>query len=460
MDKVTCIVVGAGPAGSACAFALAQKGIETVLFERGRVPGEKNVSSFVLYTSELKRLIPQFRKDLPVERTIVRTDQVQLEPNDAKALTSYNYRWINDPLAFTTFRRKFDAWFAKKAVDEGVQLINGMKVTDLIKDGEQVIGVRVGAEELYADVVVGADGFHSIVGETSGLVQAWKPERCFLAVKEVLDLPSETINERFQVADGIGCEQGIYCYHMNDLDVFSATLYTNADSISLAVFARLDELQEKHIKLHEQMEMLKQHPYVDNLIKGATLREYQAHLLPDGGRVHPKRLYGNGVLLCGEAGGVTATETGMGIPTCLLSGMMAAETIGDAVKKKDFSKHSLKNYLNYLDSTALLDMVHKSRRESDYYASAARSDGPREMEAAADVYNRYWETNVKYLSKPSFSLFVELYLRIGQYRLPALVRWPITALVTLFRVPAQLIEVIKRRLKRRYYEWKKKPDSR
>ena len=58
--------------------------------------------------------------------------------------------------------------------------------------------LRWGQEELYADVVVGADGFHSIVGEKSGLVQAWTPERCLLAVKEVLDLPSEVINERFQ----------------------------------------------------------------------------------------------------------------------------------------------------------------------------------------------------------------------------------------------------------------------
>ena len=90
MDKVTCIVVGAGPAGSACALALAQKGIETVLLERGRVPGEKNVSSFVLYSAELKRLIPDFRIDLPFERIVVRTDHVYLGPNDSKALTSYN----------------------------------------------------------------------------------------------------------------------------------------------------------------------------------------------------------------------------------------------------------------------------------------------------------------------------------------------------------------------------------
>ena len=455
MDKVTCIVVGAGPAGSACALSLAQKGIETVLFERGRVPGEKNVSSFVLYAHELKRLIPDFRKDLPFERIVVRTDQVQLAPDDAKMLTSYNSRWVDAPLAFTAFRRKFDGWFAKKAVEAGAQLMGGMKVSDLIKDGDRVIGVRVGEEELYADVVVGADGFHSIVGEKSGLVKAWDPERCLLAVKEVLDLPPDVINQRFQVADGLACEQGIYCYHMNDLDVFSATLYTNKDSVSLAVFARLDELKEKDIQLHEQLEILKTHPYLDHLIRGAKLREYQAHLLPDGGRVAPEHLFGNGVLLCGEAGGITATETGMGIPTCLLSGMMAAETIGDAVKKKDYSKRTLKNYLKYLDTTALFDMIHKSRKESDYYASAARSEGPREMVAAADIYNQYWEKDVTYLSKSSFSLLVELYLRIGQFRLPGLLRWPLTALVKLSRLPTKLTEAIKRKSRQRYYEWKK-----
>jgi len=455
MDKVTCIVVGAGPAGSACALALAQKGIETVLFERGRVPGEKNVSSFVLYSSELKRLIPDFGTDLPFERTVVRTDQVFFGEHDTKALQSYNYRWAENPVAFTAFRRKFDAWFARKAVDAGAQLITGMKVTDLIRDGDQVIGVKVGEEELYADVVVGADGFHSIVGEKSGLVQAWKPERCFLAVKEVLDLPCEVINERFQLTDGLGCEQGIYCYHLNELDIFSSTLYTNRDSISLAVFARLNELQEKNVQLHKQLELLKQQPYVANLVRGAKLREYQAHILPDGGRVKPKNLYGNDVLLCGEAGGITATTTGMGIPTCLLSGMMAAETIGDAVEKQDFSKRSLKNYLKYLDSTALLRMLHKSRKESDYYAGKSRSDGALEMETAAIIYNRYWESDVQFISRSSFSLLLELYLGIGQYRLPAILRRPVAALIRLFRYSSSLAEATKRKIRSRYYEWKK-----
>ncbi|MCG6909332.1 MAG: FAD-dependent oxidoreductase [Deltaproteobacteria bacterium] len=455
MDKVTCIVVGAGPAGSACALALARKGVETVLFERGRVPGEKNVSSFVLYAAELKRLIPDFRKDLPFERMVVRTDQVYLGPNDSKALTSHNYRWVDDPIAFTAFRRKFDAWFAKKAVDAGVQLMSGMKVGDLIKDGDQVVGVKVGEEELYADVVVGADGYHTVVGEKSGLVTTWKPERCYLAVKEVLDLPAAVINERFQLTDGIACEQGIYCYRLNELDIFSATMYTNRDSISLAVFARLDELQQKHIRLHEQLDKLKEHPYVNNLIKGAVLREYQAHILSDGGRIPPENLYGDGVILCGEAGGITATTTGMGVPTCILSGMMAAETIGDAVKKQDFSKRSLKHYVRYLDTTALLGMIHRSRRESDYYAGPNRSASTCEMETAADLYNRWWLTDVQYLSEPFFSLPIELYLGIGQFRLPVWLRWPVTFFIKLCLFPARFAEAIKRKTRSRYYEWKK-----
>jgi electron transfer flavoprotein-quinone oxidoreductase len=90
MDKTTCIVVGAGPAGAACAYALAKKGIETVLLERGREPGEKNVAAFVLFTAVLEHLIPDFMDDAPFERNVIRTDQVLLGEKDVKLLTSFN----------------------------------------------------------------------------------------------------------------------------------------------------------------------------------------------------------------------------------------------------------------------------------------------------------------------------------------------------------------------------------
>jgi len=68
MDRVECVVVGAGPAGSACAIGLARKGVETVLVDRGRYAGEKNVASFVLFANVLETIIPNYREEAPLER--------------------------------------------------------------------------------------------------------------------------------------------------------------------------------------------------------------------------------------------------------------------------------------------------------------------------------------------------------------------------------------------------------
>ena len=70
MKRTTVIIVGAGPAGSACALSLARKGIESIVLERGQNAGEKNVASFVLFTDVLKHLIPDFMDDAPLERAI------------------------------------------------------------------------------------------------------------------------------------------------------------------------------------------------------------------------------------------------------------------------------------------------------------------------------------------------------------------------------------------------------
>ena len=56
MEKADCIVVGAGPSGTACAISLTQKGFKTVLLERARQPGEKNVASAVPSIKQYTRL--------------------------------------------------------------------------------------------------------------------------------------------------------------------------------------------------------------------------------------------------------------------------------------------------------------------------------------------------------------------------------------------------------------------
>jgi electron transfer flavoprotein-quinone oxidoreductase len=459
MEKTTCIVVGAGPAGAACAHLLAKKGIETVVLERGREPGEKNIAAFVMFTDVLEHLIPEFIKDVPLERNVIRTDQVLLGEKDVKLLTSFNYDRLDNPVSFTAFRVVFDAWFAQKAADAGAQLVTGMKATDLIMDGSRVVGVKVEDEELYADVVVGADGYHSMVGEKAGLIREWSPAKCMLGVKEVLDLPPEVINERFQLSDGIGSIMKLFGYHRHGLNLSGASIYTNTDSVGMGAYARPSELAKTGIKLHEHLEALKQHPYIHNLIRGATLREYSAHLLSDGGHVEPKNLYGDGVLLCGEAGGIMQGGTGMGVPTCMLSGMMAAETIEDAVKSGDFSAGTLKNYLRYLSSTTLLDMVRQSRKTSNYLARKGATQIRVYVKAAADTYNKYSESDVDYISRTFYPLLTNLYLKIGQHFTPRLLRWPVNALIGISALYAKVVETIKRRIGSRYHEWKKQPYS-
>jgi flavin-dependent dehydrogenase len=149
----------------------------------------------------------------------------------------------------------------------------------------------------------------------------------------------------------------------------------------------------------------------------------------------------------------------MGVPVCMLSGMMAAEAIEDAVKKKDFSAGMLKNYLRYLDSTTLLDMVRKSRKTSDYFASGGTTGLSAYMKTAADTYNESWEADTDYISKEPRPLLVNLYLRIGQDFFPRLIRWPVNAVIGLSKLYASAAEKIKRVVRSRYYEWKEQPYS-
>ena len=70
-EKFDCIVVGAGPAGTACAYELAKAGVNVLLLERGEYPGAKNVMGGVLYRQMLDEIIPGFYKEAPLERPIV-----------------------------------------------------------------------------------------------------------------------------------------------------------------------------------------------------------------------------------------------------------------------------------------------------------------------------------------------------------------------------------------------------
>ncbi len=439
MEKVQCVVVGAGPAGSACALSLARKGVETVLLERGRVAGEKNVASFVLMTPVLDRLIPGFRDEAPLERLVSDHCFAYLGEKDFLQLRWRIQEHTDGGLAYTAYRSKFDAWLAGKAKEAGAELLTGVLVTDVIRENGRVAGVRIGDEELRADVVVGADGIHTVVGRSAGLV-ADDPRTYMLGVKEILDLPPGAIEERFQLREGEGICYEMAGYAVEDI-MGASTLYTNRDSISLAIFGWVDQLREKGTDLHDRLQRLKEHPFIASLVNGTELREYQAHIISNGGRMDFGRLYSHGVLLCGEAGGFSDYAY-IGVPPGMLSGMMAAETAEQAVRMGDFGADSLSDYITRLEKTGLARMLYNARTASDYLVNRGKANLPAYLDHLVKIMGSIFEDEVTYQEPEPYPYVREFYSRIAESGVPRALRKPIRAAI---RAYAPLGSAMRRR---------------
>lgn len=369
MDKVDCVVVGGGPAGSACAIGLARKGVKTVLVERGRDAGEKNVASFVLFADILKTIVPDFEDSAPLDRKADDAGFISLREHDFIEFRARLGSYFDNPRIYTAYRSKFDAWFLGKAEEAGAEIVRGQLVTGLLRENGRVVGIQVGEDELLADVVVGADGIHSVVARESGLFED-DTSRYMLGVKEVLDLPAEVIEERFQLRPGEGSVKDGWGYPVADVGGFFS-IYTNNDSVSIVLFAPVDALKQGSVNLRERFEDFKAHPYIGALLRGAKLREYEAHILADGGRIKIDRLYSGGVLLCGEAGGFNSSMW-IGVPSGMLSGLKAADAVAMAKSRGRYDAESLSCYKDILYRTGFPRMFYNARVASDFLVKSGR----------------------------------------------------------------------------------------
>jgi len=172
-DKFDCILIGAGPAGIACAYTLAKAGLNIVVFERGEYPGSKNVSGGVLYSTVLNKLIPNFWQEAPVERHVSKR-RYSILSEDSEMALEFSFGRFNEPPynnSFTVLRSKFDQWFSKKAEDAGAFILAETVVDDFIIENGKIIGVKARREggDVLADVVVCAEGANSLLAEKAGL---------------------------------------------------------------------------------------------------------------------------------------------------------------------------------------------------------------------------------------------------------------------------------------------------
>lgn len=336
--------MGAGPAGCAAAYVMAKAGLQVLVLERGKYPGAKNMWGGAFYGPVMEELFPNFWNEAPVERSVSR-HVISLLTEQESLSVDFRSDRVDKNRGFIVLRAKFDQWMAKKAERAGAIVASGLEADDLLYDQGVVSGVKVGAETFPGNVVILADGANSLLASKAGLRKEYSPYDVKQGVKEVIKLPREVIEERFQLKGTEGsalefigsCTRGL---------PGGGFVYTNRDSLSVGLVVQLATVIENRVKASDLLEDFKKHPVIQGLIKGGESVEYSAHLIPVTGLKVLPLLAKDGILITGDAAGLVL-GTGLileGANFAMASGIAAAETVIKAREKGNYTQATLGHY--------------------------------------------------------------------------------------------------------------------
>lgn len=363
-QRFDAIVVGAGPAGCACGYKLAKAGLQVLVVERGKFAGAKNMWGGAFYGPTLSELLPNFWEEAPIERFIA-GNKFSFLTQDACLSTEFTTKKFRQlPYnGFSVLRSKFDRWFASKVEQAGAIVATSLQADGLLRDGKQVVGIRAGGDELPANVVIACDGVNSTLAQEAELRGEISPRNIKQGIKEVIELPAKTIEQRFNLTgnEGIAWEFVGYCTKGLPGGAF---IYTNKESLSVGIVVQLSALAEKGVKANDLLNEFKGHPAVANLLDGGKLVEYSAHLIPVSGMDMMPTLYTDGFLVAGDAAAFVV-GTGLileGANFAVASGEAAAETVIRAKEKDNFSASSLAYYQELLKQSFVLKDLRTFRK--------------------------------------------------------------------------------------------------
>ena len=264
---------------------------------------------------------------------------------------------------YTIIRAQFDKWFSKKVQDAGALTICETTVLGLHMDGDRVVGAstdRAGGS-VYADAVILADGVNSLLARKAGFRPELQPRDVALAVKEIHFLPDTTIESRFNV----GPDEGVAIEMAGKITqgmVGTGFLYTNTESLTIGVGCLLSDLRAQKITPHALIENMKAHPAIRPLLEGGEMKEYCAHLIPEGGYNAIPRIFGAGWMMVGDAGMFVNSVHREGSNLAMTTGRLAAETLIELrAAGKDFTAANLARYRSKLDDSFVMKDLKKYR---------------------------------------------------------------------------------------------------
>src|SRR3954451_8477108 len=369
---VDVLIVGGGPAGMSAALRLAQlqrgKGGEPLsiaVLEKAREVGAHLLSGAVLDPSTLRMLVPDFvAKGAPLASE-VHHDRVYFLTRTGKIPFPITPPPLKNHGNYIISLNRFVKWLGGLVEAEGIDVFTGFAAVEVLFEGDTVAVVRTGDRgidkhgqpkstfepgvDIRAKVTIFCDGVRgnltkSLVRQL-GLDDGKSPQIYAIGIKEVWEVPAGRTTPG-RVVHTMG-------FPLRNEEFGGGFMYSLPDNlVSLGLVTGLD-YQDPMFDPHVAFQHMKRHPLIAAMLEGATLVRYGAKALPEGGWYTVPKLYAPGALIGGDAAGFMNSARLKGIHLAMRSGMLAAETAFEAIRKGDTSAAALKNYEDRVQQSAI-----------------------------------------------------------------------------------------------------------
>ncbi|MFC3569659.1 NAD(P)/FAD-dependent oxidoreductase, partial [Paracoccus simplex] len=335
------VIVGGGPAGLSAAIRLKQVNPElsVVLLEKGSEIGAHILSGAVLDTSGLDRLIPDWKdRGAPVTTEVTQDNFYILGPHGHVRVPN----WPMPPLMnnhgkYIVSMGNVCRWLAEQAEALEVEIFPGMACSQLVYEGDRVVGVVAGEMGLNADGTPGpsyepgmelrgkyvliAEGVRgSLAKELIGkydLSAGVDPQKFGLGMKEIWEIdPAKakpgTVTHTMGWPLGKNAGGGSFIYHLEGNQV-------------LVGFVVHLNYANPHLYPYMEFQRFKHHPLVAELLEGGKRVAYGARAISEGGWQSIPKLTVPGAALLGCSAGLVNVPRIKGNHNAMLSGIAAAE---------------------------------------------------------------------------------------------------------------------------------------
>jgi len=372
------LIVGAGPAGLAAAYKLAQlianddtvEMPEVIVMEKGSYAGAHSLSGAVMDPRGLAELMPDFKeKGAPLEAEVSR-DSFHILTEKGGFKSPFLPPSLRNQGKYVISLNKLTGWMAEQVEAAGLDIFTGLAGYDLLVEDGRVTGVQTvdmgldkdGAPKLNfepgsiikAKVTVLCEGVHGSLTKCAfekipDLTSNSLPQSYLTGVKEVWEIPAGRIIPG-EVIHSIGWPQP-------DHEYGGGWIYGMTDKmVSVGYAVGLDSPDPTNDP-HHKFQQYKQHPMVHRILDGGQMLHYGAKTIPVAGFYSVPKLHHDGLLLCGDSAGLLNSRKLKGIHLAIKSGIMAAETLFDCVKSGDFTVETLREYsVRYQQSWAYREM--------------------------------------------------------------------------------------------------------